>query len=96
MTTPKYTTIFEVMAAEAELRRAEHPWRSTLGGVIVLADDEFHQLFGGAAVVWEQLDEPLSVEAIVSALPESTPTIESEVRATVDMLLDRGLLERVA
>lgn len=61
-------------------------------------DPEVHELRGGAAVVWDRLEHPTSVDALVVGLAADgaqAADLRSQVEGVVGSLQDLGVLREV-
>ena len=82
------------------VRRPEALWRSTLGGVVLLASDRAEAdptiLSGTGASVWSLLEEPRSVAELATSLSASfegdVDVIAADVEQLVSRLRDDGLV----
>jgi len=58
-------------------------------------DPDVHELSGGAAIVWERLDDPSSIDAVTEALMlagAESPDLRSDVEHVFRSLQDLGVL----
>jgi hypothetical protein len=74
-------------------RRAGAAWLVT-----TQEDPDVHELRGGAAIVWERLEQPSSVEVIAAGLETDgarAADLRSQVAGVVDTLRNLGVLREV-
>ena len=89
------------MSATPRLQRAPGcVWRRWQGSVLVMsADREAFQLDGAAALLWQHLEAPASVDEVVDAGLPSLADAPGEpldlMRKAAQVLVDRGYLVEV-
>ena len=81
------------------VRRAELVWRRVGDDVLIRTlDGRLATLRGTGGLLWAELDDPVSFEALAGRLqrrfPDSAKRIEVDVRAALDALVDDGLVVR--
>lgn len=80
-------------------RSTEALWRRVGADVLVTtpADEEVHELSGGASAVWEQLRTPRTlvdlVDDLATAHGAEPPDIEAQVEGCLDTLLHLKVVE---
>jgi hypothetical protein len=77
--------------SEPSWSRAPLPWRATLGRVVVAAAEGEPVLQGGAAAMWDLLDEPRTTADLVTLARGAFGLDEAETTAALDSLREAGL-----